>query len=217
MRHKKNSEVVIMEGAREYAKLYSYASGDGSLSFNWAETAHPMKSINKSVTRDQVERYVKQKENAHLLNGHTIFEAYGQIHLIPIARRVSLEQIDLRGEVYDVRAAWYADSEGKKRLNRSGTEIKFTYPESHPLGAETFEVKNVSIRAAICYFLEHEKIYSKLNFKHRTRGEYMTVNNCVIRYNPYWKEFATTCKLTGYPGEVFKVKADAIHHCKNWK
>lgn len=209
---------IIIKGKKQepYAKLYCYASGDGSLSFNWAEVKHPMPSINKEVTREQVEKYLS--ENAHLKKTHFISERWNQIHLIPRVYRVGKGKLKYKGDVYEVSPAYYTDSEGRQRLSRSETKITFTYPENHPLGAEPFEVKNISIRAALFYYLENRRWrYRHLEFTPKRRGEYMTVNACVIRFNPYWKEYNTSCKISNYPGESFKTKADAIDHCKRWK
>jgi hypothetical protein len=171
MTRKQNSDIVIMEDQAPFAKLYCYASGDGSLSFNWAETRHPMPSINKEVTRAQVEKYLSKKENAHLKDSHVISERWGQINLIPLVQPAGAGKLKYKGEIYDVVPVYYTDSEGRKRLSRHETKITFTYPADHPLGAETFEVKNISIRAALCYYLENRRWrYRDLEFKPKSRG-----------------------------------------------
>lgn len=158
---KQKFETVVSSAPVVVEKLHCYASGDGSLSFNWASGVHPYPSINRPVLRGEVEQYVK--EHPHLLENFSVSDQYGHFHLIPNVTRRDKNHLQYKGEVYEVRAQWFRGSDNRRRLSRHDTKILFTYE-----WGETVQVKNLSIRAGICYFLEHEK---ELYYTHKHRGE----------------------------------------------
>jgi len=64
--------------------------------------------------------------------------------------------------------------------------------------------------SVVKYILSNRK---ERQFKPRTRGERMTVNGYLIRFNEHWKEFQVSHPEIG-PCEEFNSKEEAIDHAK---
>lgn len=128
------------------AILSSYAPGDGSIAFNWHDDTHERRSVNKTVTELDVMKYQLQKTGA-LSNYIRVF-INGAWHLVRPIKRVADDLLLIDKEIYryelrkrDRTDIWDSD------LVVFVDDKYFDRPQL---------VHNLSIRAAIRFYLNHE-------------------------------------------------------------
>ncbi len=134
-------------------QLFHYASGDGALHFTWAGMEYPYPATGRTVKRWHVLRFLRSKDGQRLakdgwkpyfINGFWVLVrtvVRKNKNTLAIGERRFTYKAPKRKEVRDYHFKVWAKSDKELR----------------PVYGPKYEVKNLSIRAVLLYFLNHEK------------------------------------------------------------
>lgn len=141
-------------------ELQCYAPGNGSLHFVWTTMEHPYTATGRQVKRWHVLRYLQLKDGRRLVQqGWKLYNIHGQWQLVKTVKRRNKNtlQIDENCFTYEVKPL--SPREGKEVWDCDLTVWAKTDPNSLARKAygPKYEIKNMSIRAEIRYFLTHEE------------------------------------------------------------
>jgi hypothetical protein len=131
-------------------KLFCYFSGDGCFSLIWREMTKQENSTNRTVTEKDAIRYLHQKANKHLVNRNWL-PAFinGRWVLARHVKRIGPNRLRINGHSYDYKL---------KRPSKLGKVFGPDLTVTFKMGRNCeIEMKNMSIRAEIIYFLDHEE------------------------------------------------------------
>ena len=138
-------------------KIQCYASGSGCLSFTRVK---PNGLCGMPVTMGDARRWLNTLEGKRLTGKNwELKDDSGHPILVKKVERVADDQLKVDGQLFTYSIDPFHD------VPLMGTDnwladaalcITFQYPEDHILGGEEYELKNISTRAAIRYFLKHE-------------------------------------------------------------
>jgi hypothetical protein len=126
-------------------KINLYASGSGAIDFT-----HQDKASNQ-ITGKEARQCLKRKENQHLALSNRLVKHQGYWMLIPRIRRVDAKTILWKGKVYTIALEEPVTLESNTHtVYQSLTATVFEDNEYH-------EVRHISTKSAIAFFLIHEE------------------------------------------------------------
>jgi CRISPR/Cas system endoribonuclease Cas6 (RAMP superfamily) len=132
-------------------KFQCYASGSGALSFVWLDDRKQV-ATSRPVTREDVEAFLHRAEEKHLLEkGWKIVELNGQLLLVHPVKRIDENTIQFEEYTYKLHLD-SPERRGHQWIGSSDFTLLFHHPELGDLNVE-----NVNTRAAVRFWLEHEK------------------------------------------------------------
>ena len=155
--------------------LHVYASGDGALHFNWAHSDSGISS-GRPVKRWHCLRFLRTKEGKRLTdNGFKLYHINGFWTLVTVCVRKGPNTLLMDGEqgvggegvyTYTINRFLGLPRKGTNVLDCDLT-VYFRYaPWADPqVQGKQYEVKNISIRAGIRYFLSHEEELNRADEK----------------------------------------------------
>lgn len=152
--------------------LHVYASGDGALHFNWAYPDGM--SSGRKVLRWHCLRFLRTKEGKRLTaKGFKLFNINTQWQLVTVCVRKNKNTLCMDGECYTY--AIVPMSPRIRQCSGNGHEVwdcdlkvwaKWPdYVNHTKFATKRMEVKNLSIRAGIRYFLSHEEELNRADDK----------------------------------------------------
>ena len=150
--------------------LHCYASGDGALHFTWSGMEHPYPATGRPVKRWHVLRYLRSKEGRRLAGqGWKPYFINGFWQLVRTVVRKNKNTLCVGGEVRECYT-YTVSPPSPSRRNGEIWSCDFkvwakSYKELRPIYGPKFEVKNLSIRAVLLYFLNHEKELARADEK----------------------------------------------------
>jgi hypothetical protein len=127
-------------------RLHCYGSGDGTLEFVWrnGDTC-----IGRPVTKEEATTYLNSHEGDHLRGKWKVTEENSRPVLHRIIKRIDNTTLEIDGDLFTV--AYAPDSQ-----NRTRRILDHEVNVTATMTGRTFDVKNMSLRAVIRHFLEHE-------------------------------------------------------------
>ena len=129
-------------------ELHCYASGDGALHFSWVNPKGIASGA--KVTEGEVRAYLNLEAAKHLRErGWRPFCLWGQWCLIADVRRLGPNKLQYEGTEY----AYSVDGEVTTCTQQNYHRLTITFVRDE----EPFEVRNLSVKAAITHYLTYEE------------------------------------------------------------
>jgi len=135
-------------------ELHCYYSGDGCLSLSWViRKGDQMFSAGRKVTKADCQRYLRRKDNRRMVDRNWLpVLIEGQWKLARYIKRTGPNRLNINGHVF-----YYNDVKMRDgRIFDCDLEVTFKMRVGGKL--VTHEMKNISIRGEIRFFLENEKV-----------------------------------------------------------
>jgi hypothetical protein len=144
------------ECGRKYKmKLFTYSSGSGCLSLTWRFTDKNGTSANRKVTLADARRYLASKDGEHLVNWVPCY-IENRWQLVHYVKRTGPNRLRIDGESYEYAHNIQPAMPLPGYIGEGNLTTTFKMRVKGKL--QTFDMKNLSLRMAICFFLNNEKI-----------------------------------------------------------
>lgn len=133
-------------------KLHSYSSGDGCLTLTWREVTRESPSTGRIVTKQDAIRHLAAKENQLAKRNWLPVLINGRWVLARHVKRIGPNRLRISGHSYDYKI----NTKYFKSAEEANLTTTFKIRANGKMNA--IEMKNLSLRMVIRFFLNHEEI-----------------------------------------------------------